>query len=147
GLQAFARAGGSGFVWLFHKVGSIFSWLLQWFPSSDEPGDLPEMQQGESFEQGQMEEQLVTGVDSNWILLSAAIIAGLVLLGFFAYFLKRWQQPQLKKESNETTFRQPWYRIIWKWFSRQMQLIRVWWRRRFSRFYKQQVFWDLAQVQ
>src|SRR5699024_2215240 len=47
GLQAFARAGGSGFVWLFHKVGSIFSWLLQWFPSSDEPGDFPEMQQGE----------------------------------------------------------------------------------------------------
>ncbi len=146
-LQQFAFFGMSGVSWFVHHIWKFFAWLFSLFGTPDVKGTLPEAGPDTPIDMGDMQEEIGL-LPIGWIFVGIGMVVVFLLLFLFGYFLKNWRPPEIgmRKRVIHSTNRPNW-NGIWEKIIHIFAAGKKMFRKRFARFYKQEVYWNFQQVQ
>ncbi|MEI3605067.1 hypothetical protein SPD48_05140 [Pseudogracilibacillus sp. SE30717A] len=136
----------NGVSWIFSRIWQFISWVFGLFEPSEIDGTLPEAEPQTPIEMGEMQEE-ITSLPIGWLFVGISVLIVILVLVILGYFLKNWrpseQVSRLSNRRNKNRFN---WRMIQQKIWQFIQRLKMRYRARFARFYKQEVFWYFNQV-
>lgn len=138
-----------GLKWLWNQVISFLIWLSQFLPETETTPMILEEQNNLQINE-EIPEEMIVSVPIEW-LIAGAVIVGLIIVSFIVWlatrFLKRWKPPKIKKVERKFIYENSWWKQLLKQFRQLFYRLLIKWRKLFSRYYKEKIYWYFEQIE
>lgn len=146
GIQSIVHTSFSSLVWLYGKL----TQFLQWLSTKIEPSEVDDYEQsmGEVDQlPASLKEEPLFEVNIEGFLLLFGIVAIVIISFIFIRLLKQWRMPMNTSEKKRKSFNFSLFRNNWHQIRSGIQRLSLWWRKKFPHYYKEPIYWDIAQLE